>query len=238
MVNKCCIHQPEHLPYIGFFAKLMQASTWIVFDTAQYQKNHFHNRNRIALGQSAWQWLTVPVKYAHHRSIINTVYVADEFKASKYLRTLSHAYGSAPYFNMIFTILESIVHRATKHKSLLDFNLELTLSLMSLLGIRPSIVLASSLENTAYRNKTERLIKLCNAVSSKTYVCGSGSALYMEYDKFAEAGIAVKQISYSPVPYKRSGDYIPYLSIVDLLMHHNSPEATEIIVSSVNKNYG
>lgn len=237
MVNHCCIHQPEHLPYIGFFAKLMHANTWIVFDTAQYQKGHFHNRNRIALGQAAWQWLTVPVMVAHHRSPFNIARVADEFKPSKYLSSVKHAYSGAPCFNAIISILESAAGRATKHKQLLDFNLELVLDIMAYLAIRASIVLASSIEKKPSTNKTERLLALCKGISSRSYLCGSGSSAYLDLPMFTDAGIGVGQLSYTPEPYARKGGYVPYLSIIDVLMYNPPVEAREIILSSVSLLY-
>src|SRR5438876_6902053 len=58
------IHQPNYLPYLGFFHKLANADVFVVYDTAQYSKQlGLHNRNRIKTPQGA-QWLTVPVQHA------------------------------------------------------------------------------------------------------------------------------------------------------------------------------
>lgn len=237
MLNHCCIHQPEHLPYVGFFAKLMHVNTWIVFDTAQYQKGHYHNRNRIALGQTAWQWLTVPVIVAHHRTPINCARVADEFKPSKYLSAVKHAYSGSPCFDAIISILANAANRAVKHKQVVDFNLDLTLDIMSYLSIRASIVLASSIEKNPSPNKTERLIALCDSISSRSYICGSGSSAYVDLPMFTRAGIGLGQLSYDPEPYARKGAHIPYLSIIDLLMYNNPDQARDIILSSVSLLY-
>src|SRR5213079_3525203 len=58
------IHQPNYLPYLGFFHKMANADLFVVYDTALYSKQlGLHNRNRIKTPQGA-QWLTVPVQHA------------------------------------------------------------------------------------------------------------------------------------------------------------------------------
>ena len=54
------IHQPEYLPWLGFFDKISQSDIFVMLDNVQYEKNYFQNRNRIRI-QSGWAWLTVPV---------------------------------------------------------------------------------------------------------------------------------------------------------------------------------
>src|SRR2546429_5666703 len=63
------IHQPNYLPYLGFFHKMANADVLVLYDTAQYSKQlGVHNRNRIKTPQGA-QWLTVPVQHPTLRSI-------------------------------------------------------------------------------------------------------------------------------------------------------------------------
>ena len=57
------IHQPEHLPWLGFFNKADQADLLVLLDVVQYRKDYFQNRNRI-LNQHGPIWLTVPVRVA------------------------------------------------------------------------------------------------------------------------------------------------------------------------------
>ena len=54
------IHQPQYLPWLGYFGKMLQADIFCYLDTVQYKKNEWQNRNRIKTAQG-WQWLTVPV---------------------------------------------------------------------------------------------------------------------------------------------------------------------------------
>src|SRR5205823_11747690 len=54
------IHQPEHLPWLGFIDKARQADLLVLLDDVQFRKNYFQNRNRVrAAGGPVW--VTVPV---------------------------------------------------------------------------------------------------------------------------------------------------------------------------------
>ena len=56
------IHQPQYLPWLGYFDKIDKADIFVLLDDVQYKKNEWQNRNKI-LTATGWQWLTVPVKY-------------------------------------------------------------------------------------------------------------------------------------------------------------------------------
>lgn len=224
MSIRCCIHQPEHLSYPGFWAKLLVSDVWIALDTAQYLKSHYHNRNRIK-GPAGWQWLTVPVIVPHHKSPINSVIIAEEFKPDKHLATIAHAYHAAPSFDRIQPIINEAFQRAIKHRSLSVLNLELIENIARYLGIHRTIIRASYISTEKHEyNKNQRLINLCNSVSASTYICGAGSKSYMDYEMFASAGIAVEQIEYTPNYYPRTEPFQSNLSIVDLLMYSQDTE--------------
>ena len=62
------IHQPQYLPWLGYFDKMLKADVFCYLDTVQYKKNEWQNRNRIKTAMG-WQWLTVPVTYRFPQGI-------------------------------------------------------------------------------------------------------------------------------------------------------------------------
>ena len=56
------IHQPEFMPWAGFFNKIACTDELIILDSVKFQKNYFDNRCRIKQGGEA-KWLTVPVQH-------------------------------------------------------------------------------------------------------------------------------------------------------------------------------
>src|SRR4030042_1735816 len=65
------IHQPNYLPWIGYFYKMMIADCFVLFDNAQFSKGSVINRNKIK-GPAGAQYITVPVRtYQGHLRKIN-----------------------------------------------------------------------------------------------------------------------------------------------------------------------
>ena len=58
------IHQPNYLPWLGFFSKIKQSDLFVLFDDVQFPrgKKHFGHRNKIKTNFNASKWLTVPIK--------------------------------------------------------------------------------------------------------------------------------------------------------------------------------
>ena len=57
------IHQPNYLPWLGYFDKIKNSDCFVIFDDVQFPrgKNHFGHRNYIKTNAGK-KWLTVSVK--------------------------------------------------------------------------------------------------------------------------------------------------------------------------------
>ena len=64
------IHQPDHMGYLGFYHKIMNANMYVILDIVQFAKREFIHRNRIR-GANGAMWLSVPVltKGRYHQKI-------------------------------------------------------------------------------------------------------------------------------------------------------------------------
>ena len=58
-------HQPNYLPYLGFFDKIVRSDVFIIADITQFVRQDWQNRNRIK-GPSGVFWLTVPIEHVGH----------------------------------------------------------------------------------------------------------------------------------------------------------------------------
>ena len=54
------IHQPEYLPWLGFFKKMMNSELFVFLDDVQFRKKGWQNRNRIRTNKGT-ALLSVPV---------------------------------------------------------------------------------------------------------------------------------------------------------------------------------
>ena len=55
------IHQPNYLPWLGYFYKMVKADIFVLLDNVQYEKNGYTNRCQIKTPQGPF-WLTLPIK--------------------------------------------------------------------------------------------------------------------------------------------------------------------------------
>ena len=102
------IHQPEYLPWIGFFDRIYQTDIFVILDDVQYQKNGFINRNKVK-NYNGWQWITVPVEGKSTRKNINEVIISNQEEwGEKQWKCLLYNYSRAPYFKKYADFFEEV----------------------------------------------------------------------------------------------------------------------------------
>jgi WbqC-like protein family len=209
-------HQPQYLPWLGYFDKMDQADLFVLLDTVQYKKNEWQNRNRIRTCDG-WQWLTVPVHYRYPMSL-REVQVDDASSwRRKHRETLRQVYARAPHRDAVLPPLEALLDLPTA--SLADLNTRGIRILAEMLGVRTPIVVASTLPGVA-EGKDDRLIDLCRRLKCTEYLAGAGGFGYMNLEALRRSGITVVfQEFLHPVYTQAFPGFEPNLSAVDLLMH-------------------
>ena len=214
------IHQPNFLPWLGWFDKLARADVMVLMDNAQFPKTGgtWVNRVRMLVG-GAPAWVTVPVVRAYHGvRRIDEMQIDDGGRwRDKLLRTLQASYGRAPHFSEVFPLLSEWIGNPTT--SLADFNTAAIRGVAELLGLDTGrLVRGSTLE--AEGNATELLIAMTRAAGGTAYLCGGGADGYQENDRFAAAGVGLVYQGFVPAPYPqgKTAEFVPGLSVVDALM--------------------
>ena len=93
-------HQPQYLPWLGFYQKMARCDAFDYLDEVQYKKREFQNRNKVKTAQGAL-WLTVPVKTRGRREQrIRDVRLGDEGDwARRHWQSLRHHYRAAGHFS-------------------------------------------------------------------------------------------------------------------------------------------
>ena len=98
------VHQPEFMPWLGFFHKARMADVLVLLDDAQYRKNYFHNRNRIRT-PDGWVWVTVPVEKNGIDTPMKDTRIASKNNPrwrDKIETAVRLSYGRAPFFDETF----------------------------------------------------------------------------------------------------------------------------------------
>jgi len=218
------IHQPQFMPWLGYFDKMDQVDAFVLLDNVQYKKNEFQNRNRIKTPQGP-QWLTVPVSY-QFPALINevTVRTGDPWRR-KHVQTLVANYAKAPYWTDYAESLQTLY--ADELASLAAINRASVAWLQRELGIETPLVVASEMDLS--EEPTQRLLDICKALGASRYLAGVDGRKYMELNRFKEAGIEVVFQDFEHPNYAQlHGEFTSHLSALDLLLNCG-PESGKIV---------
>jgi hypothetical protein len=223
------IHQPQYLPWLGYFDKLERCNVFCLLDTVQYKKNEFQNRNRIKTADG-WQWLTVPVTYRFPQRIEEVGVNQTVDWQRKHLQALKTNYSKAPFFDSYYPSFEDFYQES--YEKIVDVNVACIELLMELLGLERKLVLASSLQvNT--EDPTLRLVEICQALGGAAYLSGKDGAKYMDTDMFASHQIDILFQDFKHPQYPQCfGTFEPNMSVVDLLFNCG-PESLATIREAV-----
>lgn len=220
---KVVIHQPEFIPYIGFFERLADADIFVILDDVGYQKNGFINRNKIKTKNEA-KWITIPVKGRSPNIKINEVVIDNSKDWSKSLLSLiEENYKNAPHFSEIFPIIKEALSK--KWEKICDLDIYLLENINKILGFKVKIVKSSELGVNGRGN--ERLVKICQNLKANVYLSGPGTdkGHHVNEDEFESQGIKVQIMGFSNPQYLQQFSdkgFLPYMSIIDLLFNEGS----------------
>ena len=214
------IHQPQYLPWLGYFDKARQADVFILLDNVQFKKNEWQNRNRIRTAQG-WQWLTVPVYHAFGERI-NEVKINNKIPwRAQHLKAIELNYCKTPYFEEYYPHFQKALGQ--EWEKLVDINIYFIRRIIDWLGIKPQLVLSSEYE--AVDHKTGRLVDLCRHLGADTYLSGEGGMAYLDEGQFKDNDIKILIQQYQHPEYpqrwinKNEEGFISHLSVIDLLFN-------------------
>jgi hypothetical protein len=210
------IHQPNYLPYLGFFDKMQESDIFILYDNTQYKSEDFQNRNRIRTAKG-WQWLTIPVTYTFGDQI-KDVKIIDQHWRKTHWKSIEANYSRAPHFNDYKKLFKEIYDK--EWTSLAEFNIAIITAITKAMGIRTKLVRASELIPDMPSKSTDALIELCQKVGATKYISGADGEKYLDINKFKTVGIEVEFQHYKHPEYKQVFQgFEPYMSAIDLLFN-------------------
>ena len=211
------IHQPQYLPWLGYFDKIDRADVFVLLDTVQYKKNEWQNRNRIKTARGA-QWLTVPVTYRFPQLICEVGVNNRERWQHSQQQTLVTNYRKAPCWGHLEGLFEEIFSRPWETIS--ELNIHVVKRLAAILGFETPIHVASGLGSFP-EDPDERLIALTKHFGAGTYLAGNGGHGYMDLKKYERAGVEVLFQDYRHPRYDQLfGEFETNMSIIDLIYNH------------------
>jgi len=221
------VHQPQYIPWLGYFHKIAQCDTFVILDNVQYKTREFQNRNRIRTDKG-WMWLSVPVVTKDGCRIRMADVEIDNIMPwqRKHLGSIKTSYATAPYFKEYYGFFEDTFRR--QWLKLSDLNVHITRFVMDKLSITTPIVFESELN--VITPKTQRIIDICKKMNADIYLSGVGAKEYLEESLFPEQRITLYYQHFDHPEYKQCFEpFMPYMSIIDLLFNCG-PQSRDLLL--------
>lgn len=210
-------HQPVYLPWLGLFHKIALSDTFCDFDDVQYLKKDWNSRNKIKTPSGAI-WLTVPVLSTGHREKkIREIEIDNSSDwRRKHWKSIYLNYKKTVYFNRYADFFENVYKKDWQY--LTDLNTYMLKWFLNELRIKVVYHKASELHFEGY--KSDLVLDMCKKLKADLYIFGILGKEYAEQDKFINEGINLYFQDYKhPVYPQLCGEFIPYVSIIDLLFN-------------------
>lgn len=222
---KVAIMQPYIFPYIGYFQLINIVDTFVFYDDVNFIKKGFINKNNLLL-QGKRSPFTISCKKISQNKFINqTELNFDSKERSKLLLTIVQNYSKAPFFKNVYPILE-------------DFFCSYNKKFISLMAADGIILVAKYLNiNTSFKFSSkehqesislkaeERIIAICKKENADQYFNPIGGVKLYDKSNFSESNIYLNFLKSNSITYKQfNNDFVPWLSIIDLLMFNSKEE--------------
>jgi WbqC-like protein family len=224
--KKIAIHQPNFMPWLGFFMKVAISDVLVLHDNVQYTKGGPTRRCMIRRGKDSaeTEWMTIPLIKHSDFSLLKDlrIYNAQKWQ-TKHLNKLFNLYNNSPFFNEIFGFIEDLYKNEILATSLCDQNIIIIKELCRILDLQKPMCTSSSMP-IAIMESDRYNISIVQFLEGTHYVAGNGSISYQNDNLFILNHIQLVKCDFLAYikshPYSQSNQpFLPGLTIIDALMH-------------------
>ncbi len=212
------IHQPNFMPWLGYFYKIAQSDIFIFLDDVQFIKTGSNYTNRVAINiQGESSNITIPIKRGSGTQNINETEILNEKWKKKLIGSIQANYAKTPYFKEHKDYIFELINYKTDN--LADYNIHFITSLSKELELNTSFEKSSKFNLSS--SSTERLIELIQLVDGTVYLSGAGGDNYQEQNLYQQNNIALTYNNMPEFAYTqpKSEKFIKGLSIIDALFN-------------------
>lgn len=228
---KIAIMQPYFFPYIGYFSLIQNTEHFIFFDTPQYIRKGWINRNRIIGGNGKDIYFTVPVEKVERDTAIRNVPISykDDWR-EKMMGQLTIYKKRAPYYQNVTELVRSVITPDYRNISELAIaSIKKTCEFIDM-KLECDIYSEMSLPEFTVKAPDEWALYITKYTGYDTYVNPPGGKTFFKQEKYKNEGIELQFLSQELIPYRqRTKEFIPGLSIIDVLMFCTPDEIKEMM---------
>lgn len=221
--------QPYFYPYLGYWQLMNMVDEYILYDDVNYIKGGWINRNRIKISGSD-STFGISVKKASQNRKINEheICMTSEDK-EKLVNKVRCSYAKAPYFKEVLDLFEDTIYY--ENTNLAEYLAYSNRRIANYMGITTPILSATDLKLDHTNRAQQRIIDICKLRGATEYVNAIGGKELYTRQSFEDEGIKLHFLRMdSDIVYPQGkGDFIPSLSILDVLMFNSKEEVKELL---------
>lgn len=209
------IHQPNYIPWLGYFYKIAQADIFVFLDDVQFSNQGMQNYHYIKTPQGPFR-LKIPVKKTFGENINQVLINNDLDWRKKHLKTIEVNYRRSKYFEEVFNDLELLFK--SDYNSIADLDRFIIEFVCKKFGIYTKLINSSELNINSH--KEEKILDICDTLNCKIYYSGTGAKVYQDEDNFGLRGIELRYSKFQPFEYPQLwGAFQVNVTVLDYLMN-------------------
>lgn len=230
--------QPYFFPYVGYFSLIHATDCWVVFDTAQYRRRAWVNRNRmLSDNKEGWSYIRIPVAHSPRETRISDIRIDDTQAWIDQLIDQLQIYRQrrAPHYADVIDWLKPTLHKTLDIDGPGDFSRTLICLLQETcryinLPFPYQIFSQMNLNLPAQLPAGEWALEVARLLGAETYINAPGGRELFAPRQFLEAQIKLQILGPRLTTYRQGRtEFIPGLSILDLLMWNSPAETLELV---------
>jgi len=224
---KLAVMQPYFFPYIGYFQLIAAVDKFVFYDDVNYIKQGWINRNRILLNGEA-HYITLTLNKGTPNKLIKEIEIIDN--RPQILTKIELAYKKAPYFKSIWPLINKCLAIDTLNLSKIAINSVIEVSKYLELDCKFEVS-SCKYSNSKGIGRQERLLTICKISGCNQYINLFGGQELYSQRVFTENMISLKFITPEIIQYYQfNNDFIPSLSIIDVLMFNSKQQTRNMLV--------
>lgn len=228
---KLAIMQPYFFPYLGYFSLIKQSDKFIIFDTPQFMRKGWIERNRIIKESGGSVYVKVPLIKAPLSTLINEMKIDNSTQwKSKIYAQLDIYKKKAPYYKQVMTLVQECFEGEFENISKL--NEKVIKHVCLYLGMKTEIVVFSEMdiEVDTPSSPDEWALNICKSIGAKQYLNATGGQSFFDTGKYKDNNIDLYFVAQPLCEYKQLGkEFEPGLSILDVMLFNSPEEIMEML---------
>ena len=232
MSRKVAIIQSNFLPWKGYFDFIKKVDHFVFYDTCQYTKRDWRNRNKIKVSNGD-PWISVSVNTKNKfDQKINETFITDPDWAKKIWNKIEYNYKKTPYFNFVKDEIFNECILKIEDQTISGINQKIIKYISkNLLDIETEFHDSSTFNLPEDRNL--RLVNITKELDGTEYISGEAAKCYLDYALFEKENIKLSFMSYEGYEsYPQiHGEFSHFVTILDLFFM-TGPEAKNYLLTS------